>query len=142
MPRTTKEEFEFADFPIFDDPDQPYSLYNFSYTHSQFDRITQLMEFNTAINVETIKSEMANIIKHKREIAPRPPITLADVARLKLKFCNKDAASRLNAYVRSFSKKDKSWIRRATAGASDNTDNGNSNSAAAAASTSAGSSDT
>lgn len=103
VPRTTDEEIEFGDFPIFDDPDQPYSLFNFSFTHYQFERISKLMEFNTLLYADLIKSTIADLVLRRRQTVPRPAITLADVARLKLKFCNKEAQKKLNAYVRSFS---------------------------------------
>ena len=50
-PRTTAEDKSFADFSLFSDPKSPYSMYNFQYTQRQFDRLTQLTEFNTRLHV-------------------------------------------------------------------------------------------
>ncbi|GAB6032190.1 Cytosolic phospholipase A2 zeta, variant 2 [Chamberlinius hualienensis] len=105
--RATDEEKDFANFSVFDDPEQPYSLFNFSYSHLQFERISRLMEFNTLLYVDLIKSTLAKVIERKRRTMPRAPISMADVANLKLKFKTKDAAEKLRTYVRSFSKKDK-----------------------------------
>ena len=55
VPRETQEELDFADFDLFDDPERPYSTFNFKYQHKAFDRLTQLAEFNTLLHVEDIK---------------------------------------------------------------------------------------
>ncbi|CAG5114679.1 unnamed protein product, partial [Candidula unifasciata] len=55
IPRETKEEFEFAEFQLFDDPRAPYSTFNFTYTHSDFERLSQLTEFNTLLHIDEIK---------------------------------------------------------------------------------------
>jgi hypothetical protein len=47
IPRQTDEEKEFGDFQLFDDPNRPYSTFNFKYSPLAFDRMTQLMEYNT-----------------------------------------------------------------------------------------------
>lgn len=56
VPRETEEEVEFADFDVFNDPKAPYSTFNFTYTHRNFERLSQLMEFNTLLHIEDIKS--------------------------------------------------------------------------------------
>ncbi|MEE6496295.1 hypothetical protein FKM82_002292 [Ascaphus truei] len=52
IPRETKEEKEFADFDIFDDPETPFSTFNFQYPNEAFKRLHDLMEFNTLNNIE------------------------------------------------------------------------------------------
>ncbi|XP_064106608.1 cytosolic phospholipase A2-like isoform X2 [Macrobrachium nipponense] len=78
VPRETDEEKKFADFPIFDDPNNPFSSMNFVYEPLQFDRLTQLVEFNTLLCIETIKDELAEIITRKRQYAQKP-MSISDV---------------------------------------------------------------
>lgn len=52
VPRETDEEREFADFDIFDDPETPYSTFNFQYSNQAFTQLHSLMEFNTLNNIE------------------------------------------------------------------------------------------
>ena len=65
VPRQTDEEKEFADFDIFDDPKAPYSTFKFQYSHKTFERLHQLMEFNTLMHVETIKDVIADCMVKK-----------------------------------------------------------------------------
>lgn len=102
--RETDEEIAFGDFDIFDDPENPYSLYNFSYSPIQFDRMSQLMEFNTLDNLDVIKSTLADAVHRKRNTLPQPPVSLSDITKLKLKFRSRDVLNRFKAYVRTFSK--------------------------------------
>ncbi|XP_068233660.1 uncharacterized protein [Palaemon carinicauda] len=78
VPRETEEEKKFADFPIFDDPNNPYSSMNFCYEPIQFDRLTQLVEFNTLLCVDTIKNELAEVISRKKQYAQKP-MSISDV---------------------------------------------------------------
>lgn len=41
-----------ADFDIFDDPETPFSTFNFQYSNEAFTRLHDLMEFNTLNNLE------------------------------------------------------------------------------------------
>lgn len=41
-----------ADFDIFDDPETPYSTFNFQYSNQAFTQLHDLMEFNTLNNIE------------------------------------------------------------------------------------------
>ncbi|KAK9403947.1 cytosolic phospholipase A2 [Crotalus adamanteus] len=50
--RETQEEKDFADFDIFDDPDTPFSTFNFQYSNEAFSRLHDLMEFNTLNNLD------------------------------------------------------------------------------------------
>lgn len=52
VPRETKEEKEIADFDIFDDPESPFSTFNFQYPNQAFKRLHDLMHFNTLNNID------------------------------------------------------------------------------------------
>lgn len=52
VPRETEKEKELADFDIFDDPESPFSTFNFQYSNEAFTRLHDLMEFNTLNNLE------------------------------------------------------------------------------------------
>lgn len=52
VPRETEKEKEFADFDIFDDPESPFSTFNFQYSNEAYTRLHALMEFNTLNNLE------------------------------------------------------------------------------------------
>lgn len=52
VPRETEKEKEMADFDIFDDPESPFSTFNFQYSNEAFTRLHDLMEFNTLNNLE------------------------------------------------------------------------------------------
>lgn len=52
VPRETEKEKDFADFDIFDDPESPFSTFNFQYTNDAYTRLHDLMEFNTLNNLE------------------------------------------------------------------------------------------
>ena len=60
VPRETQEEKDFANFSIFDDPEEPYSSFKFHYDHQTFDRLHELMKFNTLLNVDLIKEKIAS----------------------------------------------------------------------------------
>lgn len=72
MPRETDEEVNFGDFSIFSDPKQCYSIFNFKYPSKQFDRLSQLMEFNVLNNISEIKENIQHVIsRRKRNIIPQ-----------------------------------------------------------------------
>uniref|UniRef100_A0A8B9H7J5 Phospholipase A2 n=1 Tax=Astyanax mexicanus TaxID=7994 RepID=A0A8B9H7J5_ASTMX len=54
VPRETEKEKEFADFDIFDDPETPYSTFNFQYSNQAYTQLHDLMEFNTLNNIELL----------------------------------------------------------------------------------------
>ena len=81
VPRDTEEDKEFANFSIFDDPNTPYSTFNFKYPHLAFDRLSQLTEFNTLLSVPTIKEVISDVIQKKRIF---PPKLLIDSGKVKL----------------------------------------------------------
>ncbi|XP_046840432.1 cytosolic phospholipase A2-like isoform X1 [Xenia sp. Carnegie-2017] len=64
--RVTKEEKDFGNFPIFDDPSQPYSSFKFEYTKEHFDRLHHLMKYNTLANMQTIKDAISARVQFKR----------------------------------------------------------------------------
>ncbi|CAB3987287.1 cytosolic phospholipase A2, partial [Paramuricea clavata] len=66
VPRVTKEDKDFADFRIFDDPNEPYSSFKFQYDNKTFDRLHELMKFNTRLNIDTIKEKIATYVDYRR----------------------------------------------------------------------------
>lgn len=62
----TKEDKDFADFRIFDDPNEPYSSFKFQYDNKTFDRLHELMKFNTRLNIDTIKEKIATYVDYRR----------------------------------------------------------------------------
>lgn len=68
VPRTTKEEQKAGDFPIFNDPNKRFSTFNLKYSHDIFDRLSGLVEFNTAINEQLIKDAMVECVQRKQTL--------------------------------------------------------------------------
>ena len=64
--RMTQEDKDFGNFPIFDDPSQPFSSFKFEYTKENFDRLHQLMKYNTLANMQTIKDAISAGVQFKR----------------------------------------------------------------------------
>ncbi|XP_046839790.1 cytosolic phospholipase A2-like [Xenia sp. Carnegie-2017] len=64
--RVTEKSKKFGNFSIFDDPNQPYSSFNFTYSHEQFDRLHQLMKYNTLANIKMIKEKILARIRQPR----------------------------------------------------------------------------
>ncbi|KAM4641657.1 cytosolic phospholipase A2 isoform 1-T2 [Discoglossus pictus] len=77
--RETDEEIEFADFDIFDDPETPFSTFNFQYPNEAFDRLHNLMEFNTLNNIDLIKQAIEESIAYRREHPSRCSVSLNEV---------------------------------------------------------------
>ncbi|RVE73523.1 hypothetical protein OJAV_G00032170 [Oryzias javanicus] len=67
VPRETESEKELADFDIFDDPETPYSTFNFQYSNKAFTQLHDLMEFNTLNNLEVIKEAIKDCIVSRKE---------------------------------------------------------------------------
>ncbi|XP_032814459.1 cytosolic phospholipase A2 isoform X2 [Petromyzon marinus] len=78
VPRTTKEEMDYGDFDIFDDPCSPYSTFNFHYAPEAFQRLHDLMEFNTLNNIQAIKDAIELSIDYRRRNPTRQSVTLAE----------------------------------------------------------------
>ncbi|XP_051481391.1 cytosolic phospholipase A2 isoform X2 [Apus apus] len=79
VPRETQEEKDFADFDIFDDPDTPFSTFNFQYPNEAFKRLHDLMEFNTLNNIDVIKQAMMESIEYRKENPSRCSVSLSSV---------------------------------------------------------------
>jgi phospholipase A2 len=87
--RKTKEEQDFADFDIFDDPNTPYSTFNFTYTHNDFKRLSHLTEFNTLTSLEHIKCVLTDVIERKRHRAPRVHVNSREIKLLRMQSIKK-----------------------------------------------------
>ncbi|XP_008112906.1 cytosolic phospholipase A2 isoform X2 [Anolis carolinensis] len=79
VPRETQEEKDFAEFDIFDDPDTPFSTFNFQYPNEAFNRLHDLMEFNTLNNLDIIKEAIAESIEYRRQNPSRCSVSLSSV---------------------------------------------------------------
>ena len=66
VPRTTIEQKEAGDFPVFNDPQKRFSTFNLKYSHDLFDKLSGLVEFNTMLNEELIKDTMAECVQKRR----------------------------------------------------------------------------
>uniref|UniRef100_A0AAR2JZC0 Phospholipase A2 n=1 Tax=Pygocentrus nattereri TaxID=42514 RepID=A0AAR2JZC0_PYGNA len=77
VPRETEQEKEFADFDIFDDPQTPYSTFNFQYSNQAFTQLHDLMEFNTLNNIEVRRHSgvyMHSVIRSSSDFCSYPII--------------------------------------------------------------------
>ncbi|XP_033007278.1 cytosolic phospholipase A2 [Lacerta agilis] len=79
VPRETQEEKDFAEFDIFDDPDTPFSTFNFQYPNEAFSRLHDLMEFNTLNNLNIVKQAIADSIEYRRQNPSRCSVSLSSV---------------------------------------------------------------
>ncbi|XP_031973916.1 cytosolic phospholipase A2 isoform X3 [Corvus kubaryi] len=79
VPRETQEEKDFADFDIFDDPDTPFSTFNFQYPNEAFKRLHDLMEFNTLKNMDVIREAMMESIEYRKQNPSRCSVSLSSV---------------------------------------------------------------
>uniref|UniRef100_H3DL93 Phospholipase A2 n=1 Tax=Tetraodon nigroviridis TaxID=99883 RepID=H3DL93_TETNG len=81
VPRETEKEKDFADFDIFDDPETPFSTFNFQYSNEAFTRLHDLMEFNTLSNLEVIKEAIKECIVARKEnpSCPSRPFFLSEI---------------------------------------------------------------
>ncbi|KAF4529977.1 hypothetical protein B566_EDAN015746 [Ephemera danica] len=102
VPRETDEEKEFADFEIFGEK-TPYTIYNFCYTNQQFDRLSQLMEFNVRLKVEEIKHHIAEAVSRKQRLMPKPPVAVEEIPMLRNKVRNNTIIDRFTRFVKSMS---------------------------------------
>lgn len=92
VPRETKEEKEIADFDIFDDPESPFSTFNFQYPNQAFKRLHDLMYFNTLNNIDVIKSAILESIEYRRQNPSRCSVSLSNVEARR--FFNKEFLSK------------------------------------------------
>ncbi|XP_060800266.1 cytosolic phospholipase A2 [Neoarius graeffei] len=77
VPRETDKEKEFGDFDIFDDPQTPYSTFNFQYSNQAFKQLHDLMEFNTLNNIELIKDAIKDSVLQRRMNPSRCNVSLS-----------------------------------------------------------------
>ncbi|XP_076135041.1 cytosolic phospholipase A2 isoform X1 [Alosa pseudoharengus] len=77
VPRETEKDKEFADFDIFDDPNTPYSTFNFQYPNHAFQQLHDLMEFNTLNNIEVIKEAIKDSVVYRKENPTRCSVSLS-----------------------------------------------------------------
>ena len=64
--RPTKEDKDYANFSLFEDPDSWYSTFNFHYPSEQFNKLADLNEFNTRLAEKTIEEVIADCIQSRR----------------------------------------------------------------------------
>ncbi|XP_043225707.1 cytosolic phospholipase A2-like [Amphibalanus amphitrite] len=81
VPRETKEEFEFGDFNLFSGGQEAFGTMNFCYKTKDFDRLSQLTEYNTRINLDVIKAEILRAIRAKQLTSK---MSLKDVVKMKI----------------------------------------------------------
>ncbi|KAL6471600.1 hypothetical protein MHYP_G00202500 [Metynnis hypsauchen] len=93
VPRETDKEREFGDFDIFDDPETPYSTFNFQYSNQAFKQLHDLMEFNTLNNIEVIKDAIKDSILQRRENPSRCSVTLSLNEIENKRFLKRDSSS-------------------------------------------------
>ena len=62
----TKEDKDFANFDIFNDPNDPYSSFTFQYNSKTFNRLHELMKFNTRLNIDLIKDKVTGYIDRRK----------------------------------------------------------------------------
>ena len=62
----TKEDKDYANFSLFEDPDDWYSTFNFHYHSEQFNKLADLNEFNTLLAEQTIQGVIADCIQNRR----------------------------------------------------------------------------
>ncbi|XP_046841361.1 cytosolic phospholipase A2-like isoform X2 [Xenia sp. Carnegie-2017] len=65
-PRLTKEDKDFANFDIFNDPNDTYSSFTFQYNSKTFNRLHELMKFNTRLNIDLIKDKVTGYIDRRK----------------------------------------------------------------------------
>ncbi|CAL1594458.1 unnamed protein product [Knipowitschia caucasica] len=84
--RETEKEKEAADFDIFDDPETPFSTFNFQYNNKAFTQMHDLMEFNTLNNLEVIKDCIKDCIAARKEssMCGGLPFSLSAIPKKKL----------------------------------------------------------
>ncbi|XP_047377148.1 cytosolic phospholipase A2 isoform X3 [Sciurus carolinensis] len=92
VPRETNEEKEIADFDIFDDPESPFSTFNFQYPNQAFKRLHDLMYFNTLNNIDVIKDAIVESIEYRRQNPSRCSVSLSNVEARR--FFNKEFLSK------------------------------------------------
>lgn len=96
MPRTTPEELEFADFNVFSGGQQAFGTLNFCYSERDFNRLSQLAEYNTLLHLNLIRDEIKRTIAAK-QLTTR--MSLRDIIRMKM--LSKTSKQRFVSLVRA-----------------------------------------
>ncbi|XP_046861058.1 cytosolic phospholipase A2-like isoform X1 [Xenia sp. Carnegie-2017] len=65
--REKDDDIKFANFDIFDDPDEPYSSFKFEYKLKTFERLHELIKYNTLVSIDLIKGKIIDIVKYRRK---------------------------------------------------------------------------
>ena len=65
VPRSTEEDKDYANFSLFEDPDNCYSTFNFHYPSEQFNKLADLNEFNTLLAEKTIRDVITDCIQRR-----------------------------------------------------------------------------
>ncbi|XP_008331156.1 cytosolic phospholipase A2 isoform X2 [Cynoglossus semilaevis] len=94
VPRETEKEKDLADFDIFDDPESPFSTFNFQYSNEAYTRLHDLMEFNTLNNLEVIKDSIKDCILSRKENPSCSPVPFSLSEIPKKKFLRRDQHSK------------------------------------------------
>ncbi|XP_020789015.1 cytosolic phospholipase A2 [Boleophthalmus pectinirostris] len=94
VPRETEKEKEAADFDIFDDPETPFSTFNFQYNNKAFTQLHDLMEFNTLNNLEVIKECIKDCIVARKETPMCGGLPFSLSAIPKKKFVKRDSQTK------------------------------------------------
>ena len=66
VPRPTKEDKDYANFSLFEDPDDWHSTFNFHCRSEQFNELADLNEFNSLLAGKTIQDVIADCIQSRR----------------------------------------------------------------------------
>lgn len=108
----SKEEKKDGNFPIFNDPDKRYSTFNLKYTHEIFDRLSGLVEFNTALNEQLIRDTIAECVLRRRALnqwtnSPSDVPGCGRTTRILKKFLR-----HIHMTFYSNQRKEKKWTRR------------------------------
>lgn len=83
-----------ADFDIFDDPESPFSTFNFQYSNEAFTRLHDLMEFNTLNNLEVIKDAIKDCIVSLKEDPSCVSVPFSLSAIPKKKYLKRDSRAK------------------------------------------------
>ncbi|KAJ3600169.1 hypothetical protein NHX12_034119, partial [Muraenolepis orangiensis] len=94
VPRETEAEKEYSDFDIFDDPETPYSTFNFQYSNLAFTQLQDLMEFNTLNNLQVIKEAIKESIGYRKESPARCSVSMSLNEIRNKKFLKRDTPAK------------------------------------------------
>ena len=61
--RETEEDFKFANYNLFEDPEKTFDTLNTVYDRTKFDRLTKLMNFNASLKADLIMDTIKRVIQ-------------------------------------------------------------------------------